>query len=118
MFRKGLPVLFYVSGKSSGDRGIVGFGRITYSAKLTVDEVRVRLARQGVLSQKALMETARNGMLHAFTFDNFDLFPKIIDFSDLKSESIISDANLVAPEGIDYGRLRKILRLGEMLGAE
>lgn len=117
-FRKGLPVLFYVSGKSSGDRGIVGFGRITYSAKLTVDEVRVRLARQGVLSQKALMETARNGMLHAFTFDNFDLFPKIIDFSDLKSESIISDANLVAPEGIDYGRLRKILRLGEMLGAE
>ncbi|MHB8792896.1 MAG: GNAT family N-acetyltransferase [Thermoleophilia bacterium] len=112
-FLKGMPLVFYVSGKAGGCKQAVGYGRITYSQLLTLAEIKANLFRQGVLSDEQLKEiSAKDGKLHAITFDNFTIFPKPIAFGDLKRYRIASDANLVTAQRMSDKQFTKLVNLG------
>jgi len=92
-------VLFYLSGSGGGTKEVIGCARVTYSDVLTVDEIELKLKRQGVLSRSELESKANSsGKLHVFTFDNFNRFPIGIPFAFLKKMSMISGANLITTE--------------------
>jgi len=100
-FSRGILVLFYLSGSGGGTKEVIGCARVTYSEVLSVDEIELKLERQGVLSRCELENIANgNRKVHAFTFDNFCLFPKRIPFSFLKKRSMISDTNLITVEKV------------------
>lgn len=110
LFRKGGIVAFYVSGSKSIQE-IIGFARITYSDVISIDEATVKVDRQGVLSRDQLLEIAdKNGKLHVFTFDNFLEFDRRLPFQQAKELKLISNANLVAPERINLGKLKILIR--------
>ncbi len=97
-FKRGMPVVFYVSGKGGGQKAAIGVGRVTFSDKLTLEEIEINLTRQGVLDLGELNMLAtgsRDHKIHAFTFDNFSLFPTAVPFKRLKELGVVSDANLV-----------------------
>ena len=112
-FRHGKLVLFYLSGSGGGSKEVVGCARITFSEVLSVDEVNIGLARQGVLSPEFLSKISdKKRRIHAFTFDNFNLFPKRISFKTLKSKKMISGANLVTVEQLSAKNLTQICEIG------
>lgn len=113
IFRRGKLVLFYLSVAGGGSKEVVGCARVTYSEILSVNEVDITLARQGVLSREILEEIAEEkGRVHAFTFDNFNTFPKRIPFGILKSKKMISRANLVTAEQLSAKNLAHVCELG------
>jgi len=77
-----------------------------------IDDVKIRLSRQGVLSDDELSERAsKDGRLHAFTFDNFSKFPKRIQYNELKERGFIDGANLVAPQRLPGKQLEDLCNL-------
>ena len=115
-FSRGKLVLFYLSGAGGG---VVGCARITYSEVLSVNEVGIALARQGVLSREILEDIAdKKGRIHAFTFDNFNMFPKRILFETLKTKNMISGANLVTAEQLSAKNLVHACEIGFCMQGE
>lgn len=110
IFKKGGIVAFFVSGRKSIQE-IIGFARITYSDIISVSEAAVKVDRQGVLSRDELMKISdRSGRVHVFTFDNFLEYDRRIPFKQGKNLDLISNANLVAPERIDFRKLKVLIR--------
>lgn len=111
-FTKGTPVIFYVSGKDGGQKAAVGIGRVTYSDQLTPQEIQMNLARQGVLDYtqlEKLVEHSSVGKAHAFTFDNFSLFPNAVSFEELRAMGLVSRANLVTVEKVKGKGLQQLI---------
>ena len=109
VFKKGGIIGFYVSGSKSIQE-LIGFARVTYSDLVDVDEATIRLDRQGVISRKELEGIANgSGKIHVFTFDNFIEFDHRISFAKAKKLGLISDANLVSPERIDFKKLKLLI---------
>lgn len=109
LFKRGGIVSFYVSGSDSIQE-IIGFARITYSEVISVDEAAIKVDRQGVLSINELEKiSSKNGEVHVFTFDNFIEFDKRISFARAKELGLISGANLVAPEKIDFEKFKVLI---------
>ena len=106
-------MLFYLSGAGGGTKEVIGCARITYSDVLSVDEIELKLKRQGVLSRSELEGMANNsGKLHVFTFDNFNEFPTRIPFSFLKNMSMISGANLITTEQLSAKDCAQVCEFG------
>lgn len=113
LFDSGVPILFYLSGSGGGTQEIIGCARITYSKVLPVHEVDLSLRRQGVLSYEELLKISDNSEnIHAFTFDNFNLFPKRIPLWFLRDNKLISKANLVTVEPLSAGHILRICNCG------
>ncbi|MGD9366040.1 MAG: GNAT family N-acetyltransferase [Desulfobacteraceae bacterium] len=113
IFKRGGLVIFYISGSGGGFKVAIGCGRITYSEVIAVDKATLLLNRQGVLSRNELLKIAnKDGMVHAFTFDNFSRFKNRITFSQLKSHKLISGANLVTAESLSTKNFVKICEMG------
>ena len=110
IFKKGGLIAFYVSGRKSIQE-LIGFARITYSDVITVDEAKIKVDRQGVLSRKELLDvTDKKGKLHVFTFDNFLEFDRRLPFKRAKELGIIGKANLISPEKISFEKLKILIR--------
>lgn len=108
-FKKGNLIAFYVSGNNSSQE-IVGIARITYTDILTLDQVNLKIHRQGVLSKEELNTMLnKNGKLHVLTFDNFKEFPQKISFKKARELKLISAANLVTVEKIPFTKLKILL---------
>lgn len=98
---------FIINGKC-----LLGWGRITSSTLMHSKDVKIRLARQGVLSDDELSaQTNKEGILHAFTFDNFSTFPKVIPYKVLKEQSFIDGANLVTFQHLPSKKLEALVNL-------
>lgn len=112
-FKRGELVLFYLSGAEGGSKEVVGCARITFSDVLSINEVNISLARQGVIPVELLKTISdKKNRVHAFTFDNFCFFPNRIPFKTLKSKKMISGANLVTAEKLSSKKLDQALRIG------
>lgn len=111
MFKAGMPVFFYVSGHGGGAQEVVGHGRVTFSGILTIEEAHTRLSRQGVLPKELLRTIAKNGKLHAFTFDNFNLFLRPVTYIALRHEGIIK-SSLQTAERILWRKMKRLCELG------
>jgi len=112
-FTLGTLVLFYLSGSGNGTKEVIGCARLTYTDVLSVDEVELKLKRQGVLSRSELEGIANSsGKLHVFTFDNFNEFPTRIPFSFLKDMSMISGANLITTEQLSARDCAQVCEFG------
>ncbi|MCK4783208.1 MAG: hypothetical protein KAV87_05610, partial [Desulfobacteraceae bacterium] len=80
---------------------------------LSINEIELKLERQGVLSRCELEGIAnRDGKLHVFTFDNLNLFSMRIPFEFLKRRAMISGANLVTVEQLSSKHCAQILEYG------
>jgi GNAT superfamily N-acetyltransferase len=111
-FKQGLIVVFYVSASRDGGKELLGWARITSSQLMHIDDVKIRLSRQGVLSDDELSRCADdNGMLHAFTFDNFSRFPGKIRYDQLKYRGFIDGANLVTAQHLPSKKLAALCDL-------
>ncbi len=110
-FRRGLPIVFYVSKASGGPGEAIGWARCTYSGTPTARQARRLLSRQGVLAERELEELSRGGKLHAFSFDNFNLFPRRINLEELKACDIVSGANLVTFQRLAPKQLKQVLHM-------
>ncbi len=109
-FSRGAIVLFYVSGSNSIQE-IVGIARITYSDLIKLDNVKLKLKRQGTLSDLELLGIAdEEGLLHVFTFDNFNEVPNRLSFRKAKEIDVISKANLTTVEKVSYKNFNKFIR--------
>ena len=113
LFRRGLPLLFYVSGTGGGSKEVIGCARVIYSDVLDKDAIEVSLVRQGVLSSGMIgQHSDKHGRVHVFTFDNFNLFTKFIPFRTLREKQIVSGANLVSPEALTPTKLSLACKVG------
>ena len=113
LFERGLPVLFYLSGKGGGTKEVIGCARVTYSDVLSVDQVNVPLWRQGVLSREELLQISDpSDNIHVFTFDNFNLFSERIPFRFLRDSSLITKANLVSVEPLSADHITRLCKCG------
>ena len=113
LFERGVPVLFYLSGKGGGTKEVIGCARVTYSEVLSVDQVNVPLRRQGVLSREELLQISDpSDNIHVFTFDNFNLFPERIPFRFLRDSSLITKANLVTVEPLSADHITRLCKCG------
>jgi hypothetical protein len=113
IFNKGKLVIFYISGSGGGLKKAIGFGRITYSEVIKVDKASLLLERQGVLSREELIEISnKDKLIHAFTFDNYCSFFNSIPFNMLKSNKLVSGANLITAENLSSKKLFKVFELG------
>ncbi len=111
-FKQGMIVIFYVSANREGGKELLGWARITSNQKIHVDDVKIHLSRQGVLSDNELSElTNKEGMLHAFTFDNFARFPNKLSYKELKEEGFIGGANLVTAQPLSNQKLEALCKL-------
>ncbi|HDH11154.1 MAG TPA: GNAT family N-acetyltransferase [Nitrospirae bacterium] len=111
LFKKGLPVIFYVSGKEGGSMEAVGSGRITFSDVLSYEEIDMNMSRQGVLSKNELSDRLDSeGKIHVFTFDNFNLFANPIPFNKLRALGLVSAANLITSEKLKYNQFIKLCK--------
>lgn len=109
IFKKGGIIAFYVSGSKSIQE-VIGFARITYSDVIKIDEATIKVDRQGVLSRRELSEIVdNNGKIHVFTFDNFLEFDRRVSFLRAKNLGLISNANLVSPEKINFEKLKVLI---------
>ncbi|MDB6062579.1 MAG: hypothetical protein JWM78_2682 [Verrucomicrobiaceae bacterium] len=109
LFKRGGVIAFYVSGSKSIQE-LIGFARITYSEVIDINEAIIKVDRQGVLSRRELTEFAdSNEKIHVFTFDNFLEFDQRVSFSKAKELGLISSANLVSPEKIDFEKLKILI---------
>jgi GNAT superfamily N-acetyltransferase/predicted nucleic acid-binding protein len=109
-YKKGKPVVFYISRTSPDSKSAVGCGRITYSSAVTLDEAVSKLSRQGVLDRAELSAIAdKNGLVHAFTYDNFNSFINRVSRKRLKELGAIGGANLVTAEKLEFDKLKSLL---------
>jgi GNAT superfamily N-acetyltransferase/predicted transcriptional regulator/predicted nucleic acid-binding protein len=111
-FHKGQPIIFYVSGRNGGHKAAVGHARLTYTEILSIEEILIKLSRQGVLSREEMssyMDSSHR--IHAITFDNFNLFNQSVKFADLKKSGLVSKANLVTAETISYKQLNLLFQM-------
>ena len=116
-YKKGMPVVFYVSRTSPDSKTAVGCGRITYSSAVTLDEAVSKLSRQGVLDRTELSTIAdKNGLVHAFTYDNFNSFINRVSRKRLKEVGAIGGANLVTAEKLEFDKLNSLLMTGFSIG--
>jgi hypothetical protein len=107
-FHKGIIIAFYVSETL---KEFIGFARVTYSSVKSVDEATALFQRQGILPKKQLAKIAgKNNQLHVFTFDNFFEFNNRVSFSKAKELKLISKANLVSPEKLDYTKFKQLIK--------
>ena len=112
-FNRGRLVLFYISGAGGGSKEVIGCGRITYSEIISVDKASLLLERQGVLSRDELLKIANDkNSIHAFTFDNFSSFQKKVTFAQLRTNKLISGANIVTAECLSHKNVIKICEMG------
>lgn len=111
-FTIGMLVFFYVSGHKDGYMEVIGYGRITYSGLTDVSNLSIKFYRQGVLSEADIIKLSENNLIHVITFDNFKLLDNRISYTYLKENAIISEANLVTSELIDYASTIKLLNKG------
>jgi len=109
-FKEGEPIIFYVSGEEFGAKQAVGMARITYSAILPIEEIEIRLSRQGVLSKEELEDNATNNQVHVFTFDNYIKFPSNVSFRNLKKWGCVSEANLITAEEVSSQGTQKLIQ--------
>lgn len=111
-YKSGMIVVFYVSKTSSDSKSAVGCGRVTFSGALTVDEIIGKLSRQGVLSREKLTSlSGKSGIIHAYTYDNFNALPKRVERSELLKLGAIGGANLVTAEKLSFEKLSQILQV-------
>lgn len=115
IFSLGMPVFFYVSGHAGGAQEVVGHGRITFSDVISVDEADARLSRQGVLPHQELLGVSRDGRVHAFTFDNFNLFPEPVTYAELRSSGIVK-SSLQSAERIAWKEMLELCKTGYRSG--
>ena len=77
---------------------------------ISIDEATIKVDRQGVLSREELSGIAnKSGNLHVFTFDNFLEFDCRVSFARAKELGLISSANLVSPERINFEQLKILI---------
>jgi hypothetical protein len=118
-FSRGTLVLFYLSGSGGGTKEMIGCARVTYSEVLSVDEIELKLERQGVLSRSELEDIANSkGTVHVFTFDNFSAFSTRIPFSFLKNRGMVSGANLITVEQLSPKHCTQVCEYGFGLGSK
>jgi hypothetical protein len=111
-FKQGMVVVFYVSASGGGGKELLGWARITSSQLMHIDDVKICLSRQGVLSDDELSKCANKaGLLHAFTFDNFSRFAKQIRYDELKTREFIDGANLVTAQRLPSKKLEALCDL-------
>ncbi len=111
-FKKGMVAIIYVSASGGGGKELLGWARITSSQLMHIDDVKIRLSRQGVLSDDELSECAnKDRLLHAFTFDNFSRFPKQVQYDELKARGFIDGANLVTAQLLPGKKLEALCDL-------
>lgn len=112
-FQAGMLVIFYVSGSGGGRKEAIGAARITFSKVLPPEEAILSLSTQGVLPKQELEAMVnKQGMIHAFTFDNFNYFEVPLPFGWLRENGLVSGANLVTAESLSPKQLAAILSAG------
>ena len=99
--------MFYVSASRSQ---AVALARVTFSETLTKTQAVLNLSRQGVLTEDEIHRRANDrNEVTVFTFDNVLVFPRGVDYKELKQMRCISKANLVTAERISHEALGLIL---------
>lgn len=109
---RGMLAFFYVSQKKGGSMSIIGYGRITFSQILDIKNLNERFYRQGVLSEGGILQRSEKEKIHVITFSNFSLFNYPVKYDLLKEKRMISGANMVTAESIDYITAKFILKTG------
>jgi hypothetical protein len=109
----GTPIVFYVSGAQGGRKEGVGVARTTFAALLSVEEARLKLARQGVLSEVELREVANErGLVSAIVFDNFTPFRNPIPYPELQAMGCVTGSNLVTAQRVPYAESTRLICTG------
>ncbi len=107
---KGMPLVFYVSGR--GGRAI-GHARLTSSTVLPVNDVVRQYERQGVLSAGKLSEIAdKRGRVHVLTFDNFAQFPQSVPFRQLKALGCVDRMNFITVTTLGAEQFTSLISAG------
>lgn len=113
LFSRGLPLVFYVSGRGGGPQEAIGIARITYAGLISPEESELSLSKQGVLPVPELKSMAdSNNRIQAITFDNFRMFTSPVSYDILRSRDWISGANLVTAEPLPAPILVGLVKRG------
>lgn len=110
LIKKGDIILFYVSKTL---KSVVGLANVTSSEVVDVDDAIRKYNKQGVFSEEELRSFAEKNKskLHMITFDNFVLFDRQVELTDLKSIGV-GKAGFISVENISHEALKEIVIRG------
>ena len=109
---KGIPVLFYESGRKGGSASVTAAARIVRSEIVSKDGANQELLRRGVLDKKVLNKICLSKTFVATTIDNIMLFRNPVRLERLRTIGAIDGANLITARPLSAEQMIQIVEEG------
>jgi hypothetical protein len=112
VFAKGIPILFYESGRKGGSASVTAAARVVRTELVSKDGANQELLRRGVLDRKILKKICLADTVAATTIDNIMIFGNPVRLERLRSLRAIDGANLVTARPLEAELLIRIIDEG------
>jgi GNAT superfamily N-acetyltransferase/predicted nucleic acid-binding protein len=109
---KGIPVLFYESGRKGGSASVIAAARVIRTEVVSRDGANQELLRRGVLDRKSLKKICLAETVVATTIDNIMLFKNPVRLEKLRAIGAIDGANLITARSLKAKQLIQIVEEG------
>jgi GNAT superfamily N-acetyltransferase/predicted nucleic acid-binding protein len=112
LFKAGMPLLFYESGRAGGSASVTACARIVQTKVLKKTDISSHLLRHGVLESDDLEQLSATDSMCVTTFDNIMHLDNLVPLDRLRELGCVDAANLVCPRQISDHQLVSILKEG------
>ncbi len=116
LFKAGVPLLFYESGRAGGSASVTACARVVKTTVLKKIDISSHLLRHGVLESDDLEQLTANDSMCVTTFDNIMHLENPVPLDRLRELGCIDASNLVCARQISDQQLVNVLREGFSTG--
>jgi len=116
LFKAGMPLLFYESGRAGGSASVTACARVVKTTVLKKIDISSHLLRHGVLESDDLEQLTANDSMCVTTFDNIMHLENPVPLDRLRELGCVDASNLVCPRQISDQQLVSVLREGFSTG--
>jgi hypothetical protein len=112
LFKAGMPLLFYESGRAGGSASVTACARVVQTTVLKKIDISSHLLRHGVLETDDLEQLTAAGSMCVTTFDNIMHLDSPVPLDRLRELGCVDASNLVCPRQISDEQLVSVLKEG------
>lgn len=113
VLRKGIPIVFYESGKSNGRAAAIALARVRSTVVVPKRQIATALIESGVLDVDELSQMTAGEQVAATTVDNVLRLRTPVGLRRLRELGCIDGANLVTSRAISADQLQQIISEGQ-----
>ena len=110
---KGIPVVFYESGKSNGRSAAVAVARVTSTVVIPKSQIAATLIEGGVVAEEDIKDLSSGVLIAATTVDNVMKLRKPVALKHLREFGCVDGSNLITSRQITSDQLQQIMTEGQ-----